>query len=247
MTSRVYNNTLYGMTLISLLIFPAISWADDSTPEIEYAYPNQSVWTIRTDDKGILKNPLLDFAATLFSQANMKWHSAPYPAKRLFSNLKNGISNFAILVRANSLKECCIFSQAPVTRTELRVYRLNNAAPIQSMDDLKGKRVITILGYSYGTLGRFIRNKENKIERFNAPNHQSAFAMLAHKRAEYLLDYTGPSAEVLADNPIEGVQDHILSQLDVYLVLNKNYPDVQRVMDRLETIARDIPLDIPRR
>jgi polar amino acid transport system substrate-binding protein len=247
MISRAYNNTLRGMTLISLLIFPALSWADNSTPEIEYAYPNQSVWTIRTDEKGILKNPLLEFAATLFSQADMKWHSAPYPVKRLFSNLKNGISNFAILVRATSLKECCIFSKAPVTSTELRVYRLNDTAPIQSMDDLKGKRVITILGYSYGTLGRFIRDEAHQIKLFNAPNHHSAFAMLSHKRAEYLLNYTGPSMDVLSDNPIDGVQDHILSQLDVYLVLNKNYPDAQRVMDRLETIARDIPLDIPHR
>ncbi|MCW8975188.1 MAG: hypothetical protein OQL10_05675, partial [Sedimenticola sp.] len=87
-------------------------------------------------------------------------------------------------------------------------------------------------------------NKDNHIEIFNAPNHQSAFAMLEHKRAEYVLDYTGPSIEVLTEKPITGIQDHVLSQLNVYLILNKNYPNAQEVMDKLETLSRDIPLKI---
>lgn len=234
----------YCISFIFLLSFSLLCSAEDALPEIEYAYPNQSVWTIYKDENGVLKNPLLEFASALFQQANMKWHAAPYPAKRLFNNLRKGVSNFSILVRAASLQDCCIFSKEPVTSTELRVYRLSSAPPIQNKQDLIEKRVITILGYSYGELGRFIRNKDNHIEIFNAPNHQSAFAMLEHKRAEYVLDYTGPSIEVLTEKPITGIQDHVLSQLNVYLILNKNYPNAQEVMDKLETLSRDITLKI---
>ncbi|WP_428609802.1 substrate-binding periplasmic protein [Sedimenticola sp.] len=231
---------LLGLISLMLLMGMAVSNAATAPTEIEYAYPDQSVWTTQVDENGILKNPLLDFAERLFSRAGIPWHSTPYPAKRLFSNLKQGVSNFSMLVRAASLESCCLFSQQPVTHTELRVYRLADAAPITDKEALKGKRVITIHGYSYGGLGRFIRDPANNIEIINTPRHESAFAMLAHQRADYLLDYTGPSMEVLAAEPIPGIENHILTTLNVYLVLHKDYPDAEQVMKKLDAIAQEL-------
>ena len=92
--------------------------------EIEYAYPNQSVWTTRRDEWGEPDNPLLRLAAVLFTKAGVPWHGKAYPAGRLFEHLRNGTAEFSMLVKAPVLQECCLVSQRPVAKTELRIYRV---------------------------------------------------------------------------------------------------------------------------
>ena len=64
--------------------------------------------------------------------------------------------------------------------------------------------------------------------------------MLAAGRGDYLLDYPGPAAEVLADHPVGGLESEPLLRLDVHLVLSRRYPAAPAVMARLEAIAETL-------
>jgi len=216
--------------------------ADSSAPPIEYGYPDVSVWTTKRNTEGQLENPLLKLADVIFGKAGIKWQSKPYPARRLFKHLKEGAIPFTMLVRASSLKECCLFSTKPVTSTELRVYRKESTASIKAKEDFIGKRVITIRGYSYGSLGKFIRDKNNKVSIQEANGHDAAFELFERNRGDYIIDYTGPAAEVLEARPISDVTSDIFKQLDVFLVLSKSYPNAQKVLSDLEKIAEDIDI-----
>ena len=119
-----------------------------SYPEIEYASPDQSVWTTRVNAQGEPDNPLLRVAEALFSKAGVPWHSKSYPAARLFKYLQSGVVQFSMLVKATGLQECCLFSRKPVAIAEIRAYRRAGTAPIRVTEDLAGKQVITIRGYS---------------------------------------------------------------------------------------------------
>lgn len=231
--------------LVTILIAQTHSaQAQSSRPnEIEYASPDQSVWTTKLNEQGGPDNPLLSVASALFAKAGIPWHGKSYPATRLFKNLQDGISQFSMLVKVPALQECCLWSKKPVTTAEIRVYRLNDKAPIKTFEDLTGKTVITIRGYSYGGLRNFINDEKNRVANNESPTHAAGFKMLANGRADYLIDYAGPATEILASEPLSGIQSDTLLRQDVYLVLSKTWPEAAKVMAQLEIIAGS--LDIP--
>ena len=235
----------FYLGLVALLIGLTSSisvWAQSPSSsvgarELEYAFPDQSVWTTRTDENGDPENPLLRLAVVMFEKARIPWHGKRYPAARMFNYLNDGTAEFSMLVKAPALKECCLLSRNPVASTELRVYHLPGKPPVKTREDLIGKRVITIRGYSYGGLLTFLSNPANNVTINSALKHEAAFAMLEAERGDYLLDYTGPAMEVLNARPIPGILYETMSRLDVFLVLAKSYPDAQAVMNRLEAIV----------
>lgn len=210
---------------------------------IEYASPEQSVWTTRTYTNGEPANPLLRVAEILFSKAGIPWRSHSYPAARMFKSLQDGTAQFSMLVKAPALQECCLLSHKPVTVLQIRAYHLDGTAPIKNLNDLAGKNIITILGYSYGSLSRFLDDERNRINKNVVQTHAAAFKMLALRRADYVIDYVGPASEVLVTAPIPDIRWEVLSRQDVHLILAKNYPDAPKVMARLEAIAATIDIE----
>ena len=209
-------------------------------PEIEYGYPEQSVFVATVNVKGDADSPMTRVAQALMERAGIRWHAASYPASRLFNNLQNGTTSFSILVRAPSLETCCIFSQQPVYSTELSAYSLGGKPPISSRADLAGKHIIVIRGYSYAGLAAFIADPANRIESETAGTHKAAFEMLAAGRADYVVDYASAAGEILAGSPIKNLQSNPIDRLDIYLVLSKTYPDANKLMVRLEEIIKTL-------
>lgn len=220
-----------------------MAMAAPNYPEIEYASPDQSIWTTRTDRHGQPDNPLFRVAEQLFAKAGIPWRGRTYPAARMFKYLQDGSAQFSMLVKAPALQECCLLSRKPVAVAEVRAYRFADKAPIRHPDDLVGKSVITVHGYSYGGLLGFIGDERNRIQNNAALTHATAFKMLARGRADYVIDYSGPAGEVLAAEPLHGLQSETLAQQEVFLVLSRSYPDAQNVMVRLEAITGTLDVD----
>jgi len=214
---------------------------------IEYSYPDQSVWTTRLDARGEPDNPLLRLAAPLFQQAGIPWRARGLPAARLFEYLRDGQTDFSMLVKGPAVEKCCLVSKRPVAGTELRIYRRKGLPPVTAREGLSGKEVITIHGYSYGDILAFIKDPANRVGNNGTVSHESAFAMLERGRAPYLLDYAGPAEEVLAEHPIKDLEFDVLQRLDVHLILSRTYPDAEAAMSRLEAIADTLRVEgLPR-
>lgn len=229
----------------AVILTVSVGWAtaDVVLPEIEYANPDQSVWTTRLDERGEPDNPLYRVATPLFAKAGIPWHGKSYPAARMFKYLQDGTAQFSMLVKAPALGDCCLLSRRPVTAVEISVYHLDSVPPVKTRADLIGKTVITIHGYSYAGLLAFIDEHRNRITNNVAPTHAAAFRMLAHNRADYVIDYTGPAAEVLATNAIPGLRSEPMTRQDVHLVLSRTYPDAAGVMTRLESILETLDVE----
>ena len=212
-------------------------------PKLEYASPDQSVWTTKITPNGEPDNPLLKLASALFDKAGIDWQAKIYPASRMFTNLQNGSAQFSMLVKSPALQACCLISAKPITSAEIRAYYRDGTPPVKAKEDLVNKQVIMIRGYSYGGLAQFFTDERNHITTNVTQAHASAFRMLENGRADYLIDYAGPANEVLLAQPINGLHYDVLSRQDIYLVLSKTYPDAHNVMAKLERIAAALDVE----
>lgn len=221
-----------------------INWAfansDAIFPDIRYVYPGQIVLSTEGGPKLQHINPLIDIARVLFHEANIPWKSKRLPVSRMFQQLGNQVSDFSILIKSPRILECCVTSENPVFNEDLRVYHSSQSQTISSVNDLIGKSIITIQGYSYGHLHSFFSSDTNKLTIHTAPTHASAFSMLKARRADYLIDYRGASIEALSNNPISGITFDVLEKFDLYLVLSKNHPNARSLIRRLEKIAHRV-------
>lgn len=229
-----------ALALLAMTAEFVLAEAANRYPEIEYASPDQSVWTAKANEKGEPENPLFRLADALFAKAGIPWHGKTYPSTRMFKYLQDGTAQFSMLVKAPALQDCCLWSRKPVANVEIRAFRTGSKPPVKTREDLAGRSVIIVRGYSYAGLKDFVDDTKNRIKSHEAPTHAAAFKMLAAGRADYLIDYAGPAAEMLAAEPNADVQSDTLSRQDVYLVLSRSYPDAEKVMARLEAVAESL-------
>lgn len=215
----------------------------DNAIEIEYGYPDQSIFVASVDDKGHPTSPMMRLVEVLMERANLSWRAIPYPAKRLFYNLQNGKTNFSILVKASSLQDSCLFSREPIYTTSLSLYYFGGKQPITSKEDLVGKKIITIRGYSYAELLSFIEDPGNRITNVVAGTHRAAFEMLKAGRADYLLDYTSAAGDILSKKTDLDIRFSPLRQLDIFLVLSKSHPNARQLMRKMEDIIATLDVE----
>lgn len=233
-----------AVALAGLLSVLSVAAGAEPPPTIEYAYPDQSVWTSKPDSSGMPANPLLKVAEALFARAGLGWRAHPYPAARMFETLRNGTANFSMLVNSPSLDQCCLVGRKPIAATELRAYHTEAVPPVRGAQDLRGHTVILIQGYSYGGLRAKLTAPDSGVTVQSAVSHQAAFTMLAHARADYVLDYAGPAREIMAEQRDLNLKHESLDRLEVYLVLSRSYPDAEATLARLEALTDKLGLSL---
>lgn len=209
------------------------------TPMILVGFPEFPPLSF-TNAQGNADGYLIHLGKALFTRAGIDTRMNIYPAPRLFDHMANGILDFSMLVHNPALDACCLYSKQAVMREDLRVYHVGNKPYINNKNGLVGKRIITIQGYSYAGLINFIKDPKNRIDNEVAPTHEAAFTMLDAGRADYVLDYAGPSAQGLAAHPVKDFHFEAIDHLDIYLVLSKTYPDAERLLARLTTMVNDM-------
>ncbi|CAA7618139.1 ABC-type amino acid transport/signal transduction system protein [Candidatus Terasakiella magnetica] len=209
-------------------------------PMIEYGYPEQPPRAY-TNANGEPDGHYPRLLNVLFSKVGMSWRGSSLPAPRLMHSLQSGETNFSILVPNPLLDQCCIYSRRNVWYDELRVYSIGDKPLIRTKEDLAGKSIITLSGFSYGGLATILADPKNAITNNVAHTHEAAFAMLEAGRADYLLNYAEVAdAHVLSRRSIPELRQSVLDTVRMYFVISRSYPDAQKVLDRLEAVHGEI-------
>lgn len=242
-------NKTIGATLFLALVFvflPCVVSAQVKTPaapraEIEAGFPLFPPYGF-TNSRGQPDGLDVRVTRAIFSKLGVPWRPAIYPAARLFKNLQDGTNMFSILVHVPALDPCCLYSKNPVMRDELRVYYAPGKPAIKSKEDLLGKSIITIRGFSYGGLLSYFNDDKNHITNNTTPSHDSALAMLRAGRADYVVFY-GAAAKLLGPAATADLKYGVIADLSIYLVLNKTYPDAVKTMAQMEAIVDSINKD----
>lgn len=210
-------------------------------PAPTYLFPDQSIWTIKTTPDGAPDNPLVKYAEALFAKARLPFHAETYPSARMFAMLREKPGGFAMLVDSPTVRDCCLVSAHLVARTDLMAYRRDELPALIGPQDIKGRHIILIRGYSYGELAGLLHDPANNIKIDQAATHETGFGMLERGHGDYLLDYVGPANEVLAERPYFRLARQKLARSEVRLVLSKDFPHAEELMRRLDAAVDGLP------
>ncbi len=233
---------MFGRVLSGVLLLLAFSLgladsaAAETHPELKYGYPEQAPRAY-TNEYGQPDGYYPRLLKVLLARANMPWRGYSYPAARLMHNLQSGETTFSILVKNPILDNCCFYSKNPVWFDELNAYSMGDKPAIKRKEDLIGKSVIVLSGFSYGGLISFINDPQNRIKIHPANSHIAAFLMLEAGRADYLIDYAEPAIhERLGKSPIAGLRSDLLDVTRMYFVISRQYPNAEATLERLESL-----------
>ncbi|MBK1851630.1 transporter substrate-binding domain-containing protein [Marinobacter sp. 1-4A] len=128
------------------------------------------------------------------------------PISRAYLYLKSGaIDLFPGLSGVPVLQGEVLESWVNVYPVKLYAWHLEDSTPLTHFDQLEGKTVIVINGYTYGGLLSWLE-KSDRIRLTEAPNNRAALEMLRLKRGDYVLDYLEPAEEILRQQPTHRIR-----------------------------------------
>lgn len=240
----------YAFSILALLpaifltlLTPTSSLAE-SSQTLVYAYEEDNLFEIEPNVEVHKFNPVKHYAKLITKKAGLKLAFKHTPVKRMFRNLETGDANFSIMVKTKKLNECCITSKDPVHTIQLGVFRHSNAEKIETIEQLVGQKLIVIHGYSYSHYETFLKESKDQIKTIKASSHRAAFELLNAGRADYMLNYNVPAVRKALPQKNNSVSFDLLHETNLYLVLNKIFPNHQETMQRLEKVAREVPIKI---
>ncbi|HLA36534.1 MAG TPA: transporter substrate-binding domain-containing protein [Rhodocyclaceae bacterium] len=177
----------------------------------------------------------IDFLKTLLTRAGVEHEFKGYPPKRLYTNVGEGtVKIWMGPVGVPEFEGKVLVSPKQISEINMEVYTMGAADTLpKSIDDFKGKSVITVRGYTYGGMIAALNDPKNNIKVEVANTHEAAFQMLQAGRAAFLLDYIEPATETLAKLKFPSVNKRSLKTLPVFIMVSKTVPDAQAIMDKI--------------
>ncbi|MDM8524899.1 transporter substrate-binding domain-containing protein [Desulfococcaceae bacterium HSG8] len=178
---------------------------------------------------------LMDMITKILKRASIDYVVRGYPPKRLYKNVADGktdiwVGNKEVPVYEGKI----IHSDFPIFQVELRVYTIDDKELPSVKEELRAKNIITMRGYSYGGMIKFLEDPENKISTDPANSHKSALLKLKGGRADYLLDYKYPVSKELEKTKVKNLKYNTLFKIPLYIMVSKKTPKAEKILHRME-------------
>lgn len=187
-------------------------------------------------DGGTAKGSLVEAFDKAAKAAGVAYSAESAPARRLFSGIADG--EFHVFLGIKSVKEfegTTLVSAAPIARIELNAYGVGEAPAVKAKEDLSGKAVIALNGYSYGGWRAWMDDPANKVQIVEARTADQALQLLQAGRAPVLLQYSLPMQQALGGKAAPELKAAPVQALDVYVVVSKKAPDAEALLAKLES------------
>lgn len=222
---------------------PALAQQTMKPAEIIYGFPENPPRSF-TNAQGQPDGYFVHLVRALFAKAGIPWRAVSLPPSRVCSSQSTRANFYILMAPQPVVKFCCLTSKVTVGKDEIRVFSIGNKPQIRTREQLVGKNIITLRGFSYAGLSSFITDPKNRITSSEAGTHEAAFEMLAAGRADYLLDFSELADMFLAKQPVANLRSDVLGSPNYhYMVLSTDYPDAEKTLARLEAIVKTMNLD----
>ena len=216
------------------------AWCQTADPKVENASAVVLQWGFvympplaSLGEDGQAQGTLADIMAGTSLHSGIAYEPQEFPNARAIYSLNAHKVNFAIGVKSLVKNpNMFVFSAFPVATMQLIIVWRQGTERVSSVDDLEGKRLVLLTGYTYAGL----RTKFEKIAKsaIEVETHDRAIGALKLKRGNYALLYETASTYSIALGKQLDFETQVVSEVDLYFTLNKTVPDTEQLMQRLE-------------
>jgi polar amino acid transport system substrate-binding protein len=202
--------------------------------QIKAAYVELPPYTY-TDAAGAPQGSLIELLAKVSADAGYTYTAESAPARRLFQGVVDGQYDMFIGIKtAEVFQGTTVASQSVIARIELNAWGIGAAPAIKAKEDLAGKQVIVLTGYSYGGWRTYLDDPANGAQLIEARTPEQALQLLTAGRAPILLQYALPMAQALATRPTADLKSTLISSLDCHFVVSLKRPDAADLVRKLD-------------
>ena len=210
---------------MTAILLAFASWASaEERPLLRVGYVDFPPIEYR-DDAGQPRGLLTDLTRKVAEAAGFDLQFLHLPVSRVYHFLDSGeIDLWPGMTRIPRLKEAAIASRISGFRVPLRAWHFDHLPPVDHFEDLSGRTVILITGYTYGGLRDYLYERED-IRVSETPTHRSAIEMLQRGRGDYLLNYEQPMLITLQESPVNGLQSTLVRYRYSAWLFSRQHPE----------------------
>lgn len=188
-----------------------------------------------TNPEGAPDGYLVHTMFDVLKEAGYDYSVRPFPTNRMIMNMADGELDLWIGASTiQSLKDHVVVGNEPVTEIHFRAYYFGDSGPYLRKEDLLGKRVIMMRGYSYSGWSKFIKDPANDIQYFESDSHDQALNALRLGRGDVLLDYQRPASTAISKTDIEDIKSNEVLSQSLYFLVSKKTPNADQVVKALD-------------
>lgn len=192
--------------------------------------------SITTTADGRTEGPLADLLRRMVERAGYRPEFRGVPIARLYNDMREGrIDLWAGAPQKPELMGHVLESDRPLSEVRLNLYHLPETPPPRTLEDMNGKVVIMLNGYSYWPRTReLLFDPARQIQELRTNHRQSALALLLRKRGDYLLDYQTPAEQTVRDAGLEPLPRVMVESLPIRLIISRKSDNAEQLLERLD-------------
>lgn len=213
----------------------AASAADDSRPLVHVGYYEFPPYSY-TDSQGRAKGAILQLSKRLLEHAGYRTTLRSYPSARLYNAIQDGsVQVWPGAPGKLELREHTLETQTLLGEIVLNLYFRRDTLMPRLPDDLKGRGVIMISGYTYWqTVNEMLNDPQLAVEQHRTGTHTAALEMLQRRRGDFLLDYQTPVDQARKRLGMSELPYVELQRIPLKLIVSNKAPGAEALRDTLD-------------
>lgn len=219
----------------------ALTASREAKPLIQvgfYEFPPYSY----SDSQGRPQGAILRLTRRLLEHAGYPYELRTYPGARLYSGLQDG----SVHIWPGAPGKPELAGHTLETRTQLgeivlNLYFRRDTLLPRIPEDLKGRGIILISGYSYWQQSNaLINDPALAMHQHRTGSHRAALEMLRRRRGDFLLDYQSPVEQARRRLGMEELPYLQLQHIPLKLIVSRHAPDAKALRNALDRAYQEL-------
>jgi polar amino acid transport system substrate-binding protein len=187
---------------------------------------------------GRTQGPLFDLLTRMLQRGGYTAQFRAMPIARLYNELREGrVDLWAGAPGKQELKGHVLESDRPLAQVRLNLYYRPDTPAPKVPDDLAGKVMIMLSGYSYWPHTRdLLLAPAHKIIQLRTHHRESALELLRRRRGDYLLDYELPIEQVLRSAGQPPLPHVTVESLPIRLIVSRKSDDAPLLLQKMDEV-----------
>lgn len=189
-----------------------------------------------TDAEGRPQGATLDLIERLLDKAGYRGEFRGLPGARLYASLRDGsVHLWPGVTGKEELRAYVLESRSVLGELDLALYRRQGMSAPTLPEDLAGRGIIVIGGYTYWKpYSDWLQDPALNLRIHRTGSHGAALEMLQRHRGDFLLDYHIPVEQARRGLGIAPVPHQILQRLTAKLIISNKAPAAEALRDALD-------------